>query len=391
MSINDCVAHLPDLRVSAVNSVLVDMPVKRPHQHAKVDARQQSYLLVQVMTDAGIEGIGEVATPGGPWWSGDSVESVKATIDSYLGPALIGESATSFVRTMQKLEKVSALSWFAKAGLEMALYDIAGKALSCPAHALLGGQTRSKVGVTWPLGTGDAAQEVDEAIATIEAGFSRSFKIKMGSLPVEQDMRRAVEIARNLQDRAELRVDLNAAWTESVAQRHLPALIDAGISLIEQPIERWNVEGHARLARRLEAPLMADESLATPQDAIAIASAGNAFQVFALKLMKSGGFNACREIAAIASARGIGIFGGTFLESSIGTAANLQLGAALGDLAWGSEWIGPAWLSDDLVVEPVRYERFELRVPEGPGLGVELDREKVAFYRRDKQPRVAAS
>jgi muconate cycloisomerase len=202
-------------------------------------------------------------------------------------------------------------------------------------------------------------------------------------------MRRAVEIARKLRDRAELRVDLNAAWTEPVAQLHLPALVDAGISLIEQPIDRWNIEGHARLAIRLNVPLMADESLATRHDASSIASAGNAFQVFALKLMKSGGFNACREIAAIASAYGIGLFGGCFLESSIGTAANLQLGAALGDLTWGSEWIGPAWLSDDLVVEPVRYEQFEARVPNGPGLGVELDRDKLAHYRRDKQPRVA--
>jgi muconate cycloisomerase len=389
MTISSSVASLPDIRVTGVESVLVDMPVKRPHQHAKIGMRQQSYVLVQVKTDAGIEGIGEIATAGGPWWSGDSVESVKATIDSYLGPALIGESATCIVRTMQKLDRVAALNWFAKAGLEMALYDIAGKALSCSVHILLGGQTRSSVPVTWPLGSGDAAQEVDEAIAKIETGFSRSFKIKMGSLPVEQDMRRAVEIARKLRDRAELRVDLNAAWTEPVAQLHLPALVDAGISLIEQPIDRWNIEGHARLAIRLNVPLMADESLATRHDASSIASAGNAFQVFALKLMKSGGFNACREIAAIASAYGIGLFGGCFLESSIGTAANLQLGAALGDLTWGSEWIGPAWLSDDLVVEPVRYEQFEARVPNGPGLGVELDRDKLAHYRRDKQPRVA--
>lgn len=383
-------AALPEVRVSNVECILVDVPGKRPHQHAATGMRHQSYLIIRVRTDAGIEGIGEIATAGGPWWSGDSVEAVKATIDSYLGPALIGESATGVLVAMRKLDRVAAFNWFAKAGLEMALYDIAAKSVARPLHVLLGGPTRTSVPITWPLGTGDAAADSDEALQRIDAGIARSFKIKMGSLPVDKDVARAVEIARRLRDRAELRVDLNAAWTETVAQRHLPALVAAGIALIEQPIERWNLAGHARLARRLNAPLMADESLATSRDAAAMA-ASQAVQVFALKLMKSGGYNACRDIAAVATAHGIALFGGCFLESSIGTAANLQLGATLPELSWGSEWIGPLWLADDLVAEPVRYENYSACVPAGPGLGIELNEDKLTFYRRDKNPVVAAA
>jgi muconate cycloisomerase len=379
---------VPDIRVSAVDCVLVDVPGRRSHQHASTGMRRQSYLIIRLRTDAGIEGIGEVATAGGPWWSGDSVEAVKATIDSHLAPALVGESATAVLPTMRKLERVAAQNWFAKAGLEMALLDIAGKSVGRPVHVLLGGPSRASVPVTWPLGIGDAAADADEALQRIEAGVSRSFKIKMGALPVEQDVRRMVEIARRLAGRAELRIDLNAAWTEPVAQRQLPALVDAGVVLIEQAIERWNVAGHARLARRVAAPLMADEGLTTLRDAAALSAAGAA-QVFALKLMKSGGFMACRDIAAVAVAHGVELFGGCFLESSIGTAANLQLGAALPELAWGSEWIGPLWLADDLACRPIEYRDFAALVPPGPGLGVTLDEDKLRFYRRERPLSVA--
>src|SRR5690606_5544246 len=98
---------------------------------------------------------------------------------------------------------------------------------------------------------------------------------------------------------------------------------------------------------------------------------------------------ACRDIAAIAAASGIEIYGGCFLESSIGTAANAQLGASLPEMPWGSEWIGPLWLADDVAIEPVQYRDYSICVPSRPGLGIEPDLEKIAFYRRDKNTRVS--
>lgn len=376
------------IHISTIKTVLVDLPGIRPHRHSKAGMSHQSYVIILIETDAGITGVGEVATPGGPWWSGDSVEAVKAVIDTYLAPALLGQCATRTAHLLSLCDKLVAGNWFAKAGLEMALYDILAKSVSLPVHAFLGGAYRDSIPITWPLGQNDASADIDEALKKIDQGISRSFKIKMGSLPVDQDVRRTLEIAKALSGHAQLRVDLNAAWTETTAQKHLQSLAEAGIELIEQPIESWNLPGHARLARRFNVPLMADESLSSRRDALSLASQASV-QVFALKLMKSGGIAACMDIAAIASASGINIYGGCFLESSVGTAANLQLGAALPEMPWGSEWIGPLWLADDLVINPVEYVDYSIRVPRLPGLGIELDLEKVAFYRRDKNPIVA--
>lgn len=372
-----------DIKISKVQTVLVDIPGIRAHQHSGADMRHQSYLIILIQTDAGIMGIGEVATAGGPWWSGDSVEAVKMVIDTYLVNVLIGENATQTVHLMKKCNEVVVGNLFAKAGIEMALYDILGKSASRPVHDFLGGACRNTIPITWPLGQKDAASDIQEAKEKLANGVSRSFKIKMGSLPVLDDMRRTLDIAKALVGKAQLRIDLNAAWTETTAQKHIPALIDAGIELIEQPLERWNHLGHARLAQRFNVPLMADESLATQHDALSLANCGSV-QVFALKLMKSGGISANKDIAAIASAFGIDVFGGCFLESSIGTAANLQLGATLSSIPWGSEWIGPLWLADDLTIEPIRYANYSVCVPDAPGLGITIDVDKLAFYRRDK-------
>jgi len=130
-------------------------------------------------------------------------------------------------------------------------------------------------------------------------------------------------------------------------------------------------------------PLMADEALYGPEDAFDLARQGAA-DVFALKVVKSGGLHATRRTAAVADAAGVSLYGGTMLEGTIGTLAAAHCYSTLPHLQWGSELFGPLLLGDDVVATPLRYQDFELHLPSGPGLGVELDEDKVAFYRRDR-------
>src|SRR5690606_35557925 len=150
------------IRISDIKTILVDLPGVRTHRHSRAGMAHQSYVISFIETDAGITGVGEVATPGGPWWSGDSVESVKSIIDTYLAPALINENTSEITRLMSLCNKLVAVNWFAKAGLEMALYDILGKAVALPVHALLGGACRRLIPITWPLGQNDARADIDE-------------------------------------------------------------------------------------------------------------------------------------------------------------------------------------------------------------------------------------
>jgi muconate cycloisomerase len=107
-----------------------------------------------------------------------------------------------------------------------------------------------------------------------------------------------------------------------------------------------------------------------------------AADVVSLKLVKHGGLLAARDVAAVAQAAGIGLYGGCLLESSIGAAAHLQVFAGLRDLAWGCEHFGPQILTGNLVTEPLRFEDFQIHMPTGPGLGVTLDPAQLRRYAR---------
>ncbi len=105
--------------------------------------------------------------------------------------------------------------------------------------------------------------------------------------------------------------------------------------------------------------------------------------MFAVKIAQSGGLHAAGRVAAIAGAAGIGLYGGTMLEGGVGTAASAHLFATFPRLEWGTELFGPLLLTEEVLAEPLRYEDFSLVVPDGPGLGVALDEDRIARFRRD--------
>ncbi|MCS7877579.1 muconate cycloisomerase, partial [Pseudomonas aeruginosa] len=156
---------------------------------------------------------------------------------------------------------------------------------------------------------------------------------------------------------------------------------DNGIALIEQPIARHNRVGLARLSSRGGAPIMADEAIESVEDAFHLAREGAA-PVFALKIAKNGGPRAVLRSAAIAEAAGIGLYGGTMLEGGIGTLAAAHAFVTLDRLAWHSELFGPLLLTEDILLESPRYQDFHLHVPRAPGLGLALDEERLARFRR---------
>jgi muconate cycloisomerase len=138
-----------------------------------------------------------------------------------------------------------------------------------------------------------------------------------------------------------------------------------------------------RLNAMSPAPIMADESIECVEDAFNLAREGAA-SVFALKIAKNGGPRAVLRTAAIAEAAGIGLYGGTMLEGGIGTLASAHAFITLNKLAWDTELFGPLLLTEDLLSEPLVYRDFALHVPQTPGLGLRLDEERLAFFRRDK-------
>jgi muconate cycloisomerase len=370
-----------DLAIVSIRSTIVDVPTVRRHKLSSLSVTAQSYVIVELRLANGAEGIGEAATLGGPRWSEESVESIKSAVDAYLAPVLIGAPANRFEATRTRMEAAAKRNNAAKAAIESALFDAVGKTLGVPAVQLLGGAVHESLPVLWTLASGDPAQEIEEAERKLAARLHNTFKVKIGAQTPEADIARLSDLARALTDRASLIVDANQAWDETTALRYLPVLAELGVRLVEQPLPAWNLAGMARLRARSPVPQMADECVFSAHDMLDVVRTGAA-DVVSLKLVKHGGLLATRNVAAVAEAAGIGLYGGCLLESSIGAAAHLQVFGGLRELAWGCEHFGPQILVDDLVEQPLRFADFRIHLPAGPGLGVTLDQEKLRRYAR---------
>ena len=371
-----------DLAIAEIRSTITDVPTVRKHKLSNTSVSAQSYVIVQVRLANGAEGIREAATLGGPRWSEESVEAMKANIDAYLAPAVIGQRADRFEAAGLLMDQAAKRNNAAKAAIETALFDAVGKTLGLPASALLGGAVRDSLPVLWTLASGDPAQEVEEAERKLEARLHRTFKVKIGAQAPEADMARMRHLAGALEGRATLIVDANQAWDETVSARCLPQLAEMGIALVEQPVPAWNLGAMARLRARPDTPpLLADENVFDAHDMLAVANAAAADAV-SLKLVKHAGLLGVKRVAAVAEAAGIGLYGGCLLESSVGAAAHLQVFSTFRELTWGCEHFGPQILTGEFVTEPLRFEDFHVHLPAGPGIGVTLDQDKLRHYAR---------
>jgi muconate cycloisomerase len=368
-------------RVETVRTTLVDLPLRRPHQFRDTTTDVQGVLLVRVGTSDGVVGLGEGVVPGGPWWGGESVETMQVVVDRYLTPLAVGADLTRLPALRDRMDRLVAANPFAKCALETAMWDAWARTLGLPLHALLGGRCRDSLPVTWAIGAADPDVVVEEALAKVESGGHTSIKLKMGALEPAADTARIEKIASSLAQLTSVRVDLNGAWDELTATRLLPRLEQAGIDLVEQPTPAWDVDALARLCALLRIPVMADESLRSDHDALTLA-ARRAADVFSLKIGKSGGYLVTRRIAAVAQAAGIACHGGTGIESSIGTLAGAHLMCTLPAVTYGSELFGPLLMTDGLLTEPLDYRDGALHLPDGPGLGIDLDEDRVARYAR---------
>ena len=371
-----------DLAIAGITSTIVDVPTVRKHKLSNTSVTAQSYVIVQVRLANGAVGIGEAATLGGPRWSEESVEAMKANIDAYLAPALQGARADHFEAAGLRMDQAAKRNNAAKAAIETALFDAVGKTFGLPASALLGGAVRDRIPVLWTLASGDPVQEAEEAERKLAARLHRRFKVKIGAQDPAADMARMRHLCQALEGRAELIVDANQAWDETVSIRCLPQLAEMGVRLVEQPVPAWNLGAMARLrARPGTPPLLADENVFDAHDMLAVAHAAAADAV-SLKLVKHAGLLGVKRVAAVAEAAGIQLYGGCLLESSVGAAAHLQVFSTFRELEWGCEHFGPQILTGDLVTEPLRFADFDIHLPAGPGIGVILDEAALRRYAR---------
>lgn len=367
-------------KIDLIETFLLDLPTIRSHRLSVTTMIGQTLMIVRLYTSDGLVGIGEGTTIGGLAYGPESPEGMKLTIDSYIAPILRNCDPTRIQECMAAIGKSVKGNHFAKCAIETALLDAQGQRLGIPVSELLGGRLRDELPVAWTLASGDTGKDIAEAEQMLDLRRHNVFKLKIGARPVRDDVTHVGRIKQALGERASIRVDVNMAWREAEAVYGLRALAEAGCELVEQPVAK--PAALARLTARAIVPVMADESLSGPGSAFDLATE-RAADVFAVKIEQSGGLFAAARVGAIADAAGIGLYGGTMLEGSVGTIAAAHLFTAFPQLDWGTELFGPLLLTEEILAEPLVYRDFNLVVPTAPGLGIRLDEERLNRFRRD--------
>ncbi|TDP86106.1 muconate cycloisomerase [Aquabacterium commune] len=371
------------VQILALETLLVDVPTIRPHKLSVATMMGQTLVLVRLQTSDDVVGWGEATTIGGLAYGEESPESIKTNIDRYIAPLLVGQDATQVAACMARVKGHVQGNRFAKCAIETALYDNQAKRLGVPLSELFGGRVRDSLPVAWTLASGDTTKDIAEAERVLDLRRHNIFKLKIGLRSVKDDVAHVAAIQRAVGDRASVRIDANQAWSVTEALEGCRMLADAGIDMVEQPIAAHDKLGLRRLTQANIIPIMADESLHGPVDAFTVAST-QAADIFAVKINQSGGLRGAAQVAAIAEASGIALYGGTMLEGAVGTMASAQLFATFDSLSWGTELFGPLLLTEEILREPLMYRDFALHLPRTPGLGLDIDEAKLARLRRDR-------
>ena len=371
------------MKITGIETIPINVPIHA--DKATVGARgahtESPFLILQIHTDEGLVGFGEVSCT--PLWSGEDQVSAAHFIEHVLTPVLIDQDPLDRGRLSARMNAVLANNPFTKAGIEIALWDIAGKAAGLPLFMLLGGAVRDSIRTKYSVSGLEPTKAAAIASWAVEQGFS-AMKVKVGMDP-SSDLERVREVRNAVGPDILLGVDANGGWSPSVAIGILPRIEELGIAFIEQPVPPGNPRWLARVRAASTVPVIADESLSTSTDALSLI-ANEAADVFSIYVGMGGGIQEGIAISTIATAARLHCTIGSNLELGIAQAAMIHL--AISQPAIQSELIPCDIISRffyerDILVEPLPVEAGRAYRIEKPGLGVSLDWNAIQRYRVD--------
>lgn len=382
------------MKITDVSIFTVTLPRRRAHKWTGIgeEGVGYRYAIIKLMTDEGIIGYGEApAKPrlaGGRGGHGETAKTTEHIIRDYLLPTIEGEDPFNIELIHDNMNKRVGGYFYAKAAIDIALYDIMGKAKDLPVYQLLGGAYRKIVPICHSLGLMEVEKAVDEAVIAVKEG-AKHIKIKVGIDPT-RDIDIVQEVRKAVGPRISIAVDANQGYSSpKAAIRIIKELEPSNIVYMEQPVK--GLYQMRRVTHAVDTPIMADESIWTPEDALEIAML-EAADLISIYVAKSGGLFPARQVAHVAQAAGISCNVNSSVEFGVGNAASLHLIASAKNIDLPAlvpvtnikgreqvEVVNKFYL-DDIIREPFDYDDGYLRIPEGPGLGIEIDEEKLHKY-----------
>jgi muconate cycloisomerase len=387
---------LKQMKITEIETIPIRLPTRRVHQWASLTTPIGVYVIIKLHTEDGLVGLGEAPVLkdwGGDYgkYFGETPQTTMHIINDIFSPALKGQDPRRFEQMHVIMDKAVKGYPYAKAAIDMALYDVAGKAMKLPAYQFLGGCFRDRVGIAHSLGLMEIEKAIDEALQAKSEGV-KTIKLKGGV-----DPKRDVELVRRMRDtlgpETKICVDANQGYpTPKVAIQVTKAMAEYDLLYMEQPVE--GVDRMAQVAQRVDTPIMADESAWTAQDVVEIVQR-KAADIISIYTTKPGGIFKAKKVAAVAEAAGLKCNVNGSVETGVGNAANIHLAASTAVVTLdcvvpvstpkgaGKQGIAGIYYQDDIIKEAFEFSDGDILVSSKPGLGIELDEDKLKHYRLD--------
>jgi muconate cycloisomerase len=364
------------LTVRRIDAIPVALPLKSPMKMAGITITKAENLLVRVELVDGQVGWGEA--PSAPTMTGDTLGGLVAAVRNHLTPLLIGKDAGLNNDYRPMLQRALVGNTGAHSAIEMALLDVACRATNSRLIDVATARPpRTEVWPMWLLGNATLDEDIVEARAKQREGFN-FFKLKIGVKPLRDEIAAAHAIRKVLPD-ATLCADANCGLTLAAAKRYAERTREANLAFIEQPLPADDFASLRALVRATRTPIGMDESIHSLADIESVKRAGA--KGVSLKLIKLGDFREAFAAGKLCRKLGLKInVAAKIAESSIGTAAAVHLACAVPNVDWGVS-LTNIYLAEDVVRRPIAIADSAVALPDGPGLGVEVDESAVARFR----------
>lgn len=353
------------MKITEVRLGTISVPLRVPFKTALRSVSSVEDIIVEIHTDTGHVGYGEAPPTGAI--TGDTTGAIVGALRDHIIKTIVGRDVDDFENLLQAVNKCIVKNTSAKAAVDMALYDLYGQLYKIPVYKLLGGG-RKGITTDITISVNDPEEMAKDTLNAVARGYD-TIKVKVGINP-ELDLARLLAVRQAAGPDRKLRIDANQAWTPKQAVRLLNQMQEKGldIELVEQPVPAHDFDGLKFVTERSYVPVMADESVFSPADALKIMQMGAA-DLINIKLMKCGGLYNALKIASAAELYGVECMIGCMLEAKISVNAAVHLACAK-NIITKVDLDGPVLCSEDPILGGCVFDEKNITVSDEPGLGI---------------------
>lgn len=366
------------MKIDRIEAIPFAIPYRKPLRFASGEVTVAEHVLVRVHTDAGLTGTAEA--PPRPYTYGETQASIIAVIDGIFAPQIVGMAPLEREAIHARMNRTVA-NPTAKAAVDMAIWDIIGQSLGVTVTELLGGHGRS-MRVAHMLGLATVPEMVAEAEAIRDTHGITTFKVKVGRRPIDTDIAACRTLRAALGPDVGLGIDGNRGWSATESARALRAMDDLDLQFAEELCPADDVLGRRWLVGQSSIPIFADESVTTPGEVTRELLGGSAHGV-SIKTARTG-FTVSQRVLGLCEGLGVDVVMGNQIDGQIGSLCSAAFGAAYERTSRrAGELSNFLDMADDLLAEPLKIADGTVWVRDSPGLGIDIDEDKLARYRQD--------